>query len=251
MKKMTTTTKTLVKPQTWTERIFGLNNHTSQQRKNKRDNKHDVPGLINDRPHVTIIAGKKGSGKSRLCCDLLLTTWRFCYKEIVFVSPTFRAQHDTLWSRLSPDGITVYETLSDSFVEDLLQRVSTRKDIPTLLILDDVGEEFRKVNARVVNLLVCNSRHYNLSIVCLHQRLTQSPTIVRANADVVIAFAACSYTEIECLWRMVATVPRKQFQAMFASCTQAPHSFMVSIVDKGGRLRFYQSDFKTPVSSTI
>jgi hypothetical protein len=89
-----------------------------------------------------------------------------------------------------------------------------------LLILDDLGLQVTKTDPKLVNRLVSNSRHYNLSIVCLHQRLTQAPTIMRANADVVIAFSACSYPEIECLWKMVSTVPRREFATMFSEATQ-------------------------------
>ena len=212
----------------------------------KTNDKYNCPGIINDRPHVTLLVGKKGSGKSHLCCKLLLTSWRFKYDEIVFVSPTFRAQYEGLWSKLSPDGITVHESLTEHFIETLMDRVS-KNNTSTLLILDDCGEEFRKIRPRVVNMLVSNSRHYKLSIVCLHQRLTQASPIVRANCDCVVAFSACSYTEVECLWKIMSTIPRREFQAMFAAATQTPHSYMVSVIDKGGRLRFYQKDFTTEI----
>jgi hypothetical protein len=146
---------------------------------------------------------------------------------------------------LSPEGITVHEQLTEELIERIMKTVSAKGNGSTLLILDDLGEEFRKISPRIVNMLVSNSRHYKLSIICLHQRLTQAPPILRANADVVIAFSACSYTEIECLWKMVATTQRTKFQLMFNDATQEPHSYLVSMVDKGGRLRFYRKDFKT------
>ena len=240
----------IVKTQTWIQSILSstttLTSNQQETKKKKKTckcDKYDYKGLITDRPHLTLICGKKGSGKSHLCCKLLLTSWRYKYDDVIFVSPTFRSQFDGLWNKLSPDGIVVHETLTEDLVNNILASVSNNKQRKTLLVLDDCGEEFRKISPRVVNLLISNSRHYNLSIVCLHQRLLQSPPIVRSNADVVIAFAACSYQEIECLWKMVATVPRRQFQAMFAECTQTQNSFMVcmvSLVDKGGRLKFYQ-----------
>jgi hypothetical protein len=218
---------------------------TQKKKKPKVTDKYDYPGLITDRPHITVVAGKKGSGKTHLACRLLLTSFRFKYDHIIFVSPTFRAQYDGLWSKLSPDGITVYEQLTEQLIESIMKTVSAKGNGSTLLILDDLGEEFRKISPRTVNMLVSNSRHYKLSIICLHQRLTQAPPILRANADVVIAFSACSFTEIECLWKMVATTQRKTFQLMFNDATQEPHSYLVSMVDKGGRLRFYKKDFKT------
>ena len=204
-----------------------------------------MPGLITDRPHVTIIAGRKGSGKTHLLCRLLLTAWWGVYDRIVFVSPTFKSQFDSLWCQLSPEGITVHESLEDSFIENLLQSVSTSTRHSTLLVMDDIGEDLRKTPPAMLNKLVSNSRHYKLSIVCLHQKMTQSPTIVRANADCIISFPACSFLEREALWREISTVDRKTFQRIFTDATVEQHSFLVSTIDKGGILKNYKSDFST------
>jgi hypothetical protein len=237
---------TIVKTQSWMATLFNSQPQPTQKKtKPKVTDKYEYPGLITDRPHITVVAGKKGSGKSHLACRLLLTSFRFKYDHIIFVSPTFRAQYDGLWSKLSPDGITGPEQLTEQLIETIMKTVSAKGNGSTLLILDDVGEEFRKISPRTVNMLVSNSRHYKLSIICLHQRLTQAPPILRANADVVIAFSACSYVEVECMWKMVATTQRKAFQLMFNDATQEPHSYLVSMVDKGGRLRFYKKDFRT------
>ena len=208
-----------------------------------------LPGLINDRPHVTLICGRKGSGKSFLCCKLLCswTGWRGVYDEIIFVSPTFKSQFDGLWSKIDPAGVTVHERIDEQFIENLLQEQSTSTK-NSLLILDDCGEDLRKVSPSTVNKLVSNSRHYKLSIICLHQKLTQSPTIMRANADSVVSFAACSYLERDCLWREVSTVDKKEFLRIFNQATTEKHSFLVSTIDKGGRLRFYESDFTTTIT---
>ena len=40
-------------------------------------------------------------------------------------------------------------------------------------MLDDLGEELKKIEPRLINLLVSNSRHYRLSIINLHQKLTR------------------------------------------------------------------------------
>jgi hypothetical protein len=50
---------------------------------------------------------------------------------------------------------------------------------------------------------------------------------------------------------MVASVPRKDFQVMFNDATQKPHSFLVSMIDKGGRLRHYHMDFTTEIKPML
>ena len=196
---------------------------------------------------VTLIVGRKGSGKSHLVVKLLMNDWCGVFHDIVIVSPTFQAQFQGLWSKLSPNGITVHESITDELIEKLLrQTAGATRD--TLLILDDLGQDLRNIKQSVLNKLVSNSRHYRLSIICLHQKLTQSPTIFRANADCFISFASCSYLEREALWREISTVDKKTFNRMFASATRQAHSFMVSTIDKGGALVNYHSDFCTLLS---
>ena len=193
---------------------------------------------------MTLICCRKGSGKSHLACRLLKTAWCGVYDEIIFVSPTFRSQFHGLWSQLSPEGIVVHEKFDESFVENLMlqQSVSTKN---SLLILDDNGEDMKKVLPSTINKLVSNSRHYRLSIICLFQKITQAPTILRANADSIISFPACSYLEREALWKEISTCDRKTFQRIFNEATEKKHSFLVSIIDKGGRLRHYRDDVVT------
>ena len=193
---------------------------------------------------VTLVVGRKGSGKSHLVVELLMSDWCGLYHDIIIISPTFQAQFKGLWSKLSPKGIIVHESITDELVEQLMRQTagSTRD---TLLVLDDLGEDLRKMSQTVLNKLVSNSRHYRLSIVCLHQKLTQAPTIFRANTDSFISFASCSFLEREALWREISTVDRKTFNRIFAEATQQPHSFMVSTISKGGALELYKNDFCT------
>lgn len=189
---------------------------------------------------MTIFIGRKGSGKSHLLCRLLKDkrAWRGIYDEIIFVSPTFRSQFEKLWSQLAPDGITVHEQLTEEFLTQLLQSQSNSTQ-DTLLILDDCGDDIKRISPSTINKLVSNSRHYKLSMISLHQKLTQAPTILRANADCVISFSASAFLEREALWREMAITDRKTFLAMFNTATEQKHSFLVcTLVD--GRLRFFQ-----------
>lgn len=220
------------------------------KKKTRRNNakRYKLPGLINDRPHITCIVGRVGSGKSHLCVRLLKTVWCGIYDEIIICSTTFQAQYNKLWSQISPEGISVYPELNDSFIDYVLNRVSRQTNTNTLLILDDNGEQMRKCNPQHVNLLVSNSRHYNLSICSLNQKLSQLPTIFRANVSTFLSFPACSWLEREALWKEVSCVDRKTFRRIFDMATTQKHTFLCSTIDKGGRLRFFHSDMKREIT---
>ena len=89
-----------------------------------------------------------------LCCKLLLTSYRFCFDRIIFISPTFRAQHSTLWNQISPEGVEVHEQLTETLVQKLYDELSAKQNCSckktTLLVLDDLGEELKKIEPRLI-----------------------------------------------------------------------------------------------------
>ena len=85
-----------------------------------------ILGLISDRPHVTLFVGKKGSGKTSLFLKFLLHPNGYLgkYDRIIFISPTFRSQFVSTWSKLHPQGIKVYEEVTD----DLLAKIIAEQE---------------------------------------------------------------------------------------------------------------------------
>ena len=193
---------------------------------------------------ILIICGKKGSGKSTLMLKLLKTVLKGVYHEIIFVSPSFKAQFKSLWCALDPEGITVYEQANNDLIKKFLDHHSDPSR-NTLIIFDDNSSDLRKLNPEMFGRLICNSRHYRISMVFLSQSYVQNLPIVRCNTDCYVTFASCSYTERERFYKEVACIERKQFHEYFNRATEKPHSFMVAVIDKGGRMQFYNSDFKT------
>ena len=148
-------------------------------------------------------------------------------------------QWEKSWSKLHRKGLTVYTLLSDALLDKIYNDCSISKE-HTLIISDDMDETWRKVDSHKVNKLISNSRHLPISMIFLSQSIVQLPTIVRRNADSFCMFGACSYCEIELIWKEVSLVSRKQFWRMFTSSTKKPYGFLVcSIVE--GKLSFYDS----------
>jgi energy-coupling factor transporter ATP-binding protein EcfA2 len=217
-----------------------------QTTKLPQKNEERFPALLINKPHITLVCGAKGSGKSQLVCRLLLTAYKKVYDEIIFVSPTFESQIKSLWGKLSPEGIRVVDDLSQEFVDGfLIDQSKSSKN--TLLVLDDVGQAQRQLKGNSWMKLIANSRHYKLSIISLHQKLTQADTCIRVNADTIVCFPSCSYGEREALYKARSTVDRKTFMDLFRSATIEDYSFLVCTV-RSGNLRFYMSDFKTDIT---
>ena len=196
-----------------------------------------------------MIVGKKGSGKSKLFCDLLLDPQGYNkkYDRIIFISPTFRTQYEGLWKALDPKGITVYEEVSDKLLAQIIdEQFATGKNC--LVVCDDCGESLRHIPQDDLNKFISNSRHLNLSVVFLCQKISQMPTIVRANTDCFIVFAACSQIELDALFREVSIVDKKQFLHLFRSVTDKPHAYLcISVI--AGKISFF-ANCKEPIDVT-
>ena len=195
-------------------------------------------GLANEKPHVTLFCGRKGSGKTSLLLKLLKDKegYRNVYQEIIIISPTFRLQSQ--WETISGEGIAVYE----QFSEDILNKTynGQQPHINSLLILDDCGEDIKRVNQTVFNKLISNSRHLNCSIIALCQKMSQAPTILRSNTDVFAVFSACSIRETEILWAEIGILDKKRFHEIFTDATKDQYSCFVCSMEKG-KLHFYKN----------
>jgi hypothetical protein len=195
-------------------------------------------GLIVEKPHITLFVGRKSSGKTHLLIKLLKDKdgYKNQYEEIIIVSPTFKLQ--PVWKQLSPEGISIFESFSDAVLEKIYKE--QQSNVNTLLILDDNGDDLRKVSPSIFNKLISNSRHLNCSIIALLQKLSQAPTILRSNADVFIVFSACSVRERDALHSEIGTVDKKTFEKMFNECTSEQYSaFVASIIN--GQIRFHKN----------
>ena len=196
------------------------------------------PAIIHDKPHFTIICGRKGSGKTNLTVKLLRSVWKGIYDSVVVISPTFLLQQN-VWSQIKPEGIRVYLQFRHDTIENLLTEQTQNRN-KLLLLIDDVGEDvLRDVATRpLMHKLIANSRHLRTSIVWLAQKLTQIPTYARANTDVFINFASLSTRERQALYDEVSICSLPAFTKMFNESTKEPYStFCASF--QNGKLEYY------------
>ena len=161
------------------------------------------------------------------------------YDEIIILSATFKTQYDILWSKISNVGVTVYEELDEAVIETIYQRqMGSKKHL--LILSDDLDEQWRKMDTKLLNKLVTNSRHCNISMIFLIQKMTMCPTIIRSQADCICAFSACSFAEFESLHREFSVVDKKRFHEMFTMVTNEPYHFLTICV-QGGKIRMFDS----------
>ena len=202
-------------------------------------------GIIDNTNHITLLIGRKGSGKTYLLIEILLSDWKGVYDDIIIVSPTFKLQNSA-WGKIDTGaGFTIYDNFDENTLAEIYNNKLQNSARKTLLILDDNGEDIKKIRQSIFNKLISNSRHMNMSMVVLLQKLTQAPTILRSNADTFAAFSACSIRERDALFKEIGILEKKEFAKYFNHCTEKQHcAFVASVIQ--GEIKLFDN-FKSEI----
>ena len=122
----------------------------------------------------------------------------------------------------------LYDQLEDEFKEAQLDG----DEVPRFLIIfDDVGFDgnlaSRTIKENIINKLVCNGRHVNISTIFSVQKYSQANTTIRSQLTGAI-FGKTSMKEIELIASdMNFFNTKKQFVEMFRNATEGKRDFLV------------------------
>ena len=162
---------------------------------------------------------------------------KWIYDRIIIFSGTFKTQYEKLWCKLSPKNITVYEELDETVLTKIYEEQLGSKEF-VLILSDDMDEQWKRLDSGLMNKVITNSRHCNLSLCFLLQRMYMAPTIIRSNADCVVAYSTSCHREFEAIYNEFSHCSKKEFHKFFVEATKEPYSFLVCCV-QGGKVEMY------------
>ena len=162
---------------------------------------------------------------------------KLIYDRIIIFSGTFKTQYEILWCKLSSKGIVVFEELDETVLMKIYEEQLGSKE-HVLILSDDMDEQWRRLDTGLINKIITNSRHCNLSLCFLVQKMSMVGTIIRSNADCVVAYATSCHREFEAIYNEFSHCSKKEFHKFFVEATKEPYSFLVCCV-QNGRAEFY------------
>lgn len=194
------------------------------------------PLLLNNNSCVYIISGRRGAGKSTLALSLLNSrkAWRKRFDNIFLISGTAKSDKKfrKLVGELSEDG-----KFSDHLDEDVVNEIfqtcqeanrsteGTKKPLH-LMLLDDVIMDLPKSRQSLLNRLVIQSRHHNLTLCLITQKYNLVPTVIRANADLISFFPSLNAKEVQ-TFQEDLNLGRALFERIYREATgDDPQSFL-------------------------
>ena len=213
--------------------------------RDKNDSYYTPVDRLFDLPFRLLINGKSQlSGKTSVILNLLLNP-QFGYSNYFEGDDITIVSNNKLDNKLSmmadkldiPDENRIefdeahlqilYEDMEEQFQEDVADGMKPKNK---LIIFDDCGYSgsLRSYNkGNIIDKMICNGRHLNLSQIYTSQRFSQCSTCLRTNLTGAIMFST-SMKELELIAEdFNYTESKKQFIKMFRETTKIPRSFMV------------------------
>lgn len=217
-----------------------------------------------DLPSKLLVIGKSLlSGKSSLIINLLARP-EF-YKDLIkpeyiyIVSPTL---HQEKWQKLINHLDIPQENLYNSYNTDEMQdlydmvkeefeemKAQGERPPQRVIIFDDLAFSglFSSSSSHKDNLIdamVCNGRHYLLSVWILAQKYTQLGTVLRENATALIIYEATNKQLEQISDDHDSTTNRKEFIKQMKLATKEKHNFF--FINYSKTPRFYHN-FDKPI----
>jgi len=152
---------------------------------------NDIPEPLERKPHVYLIVGAKGSGKSSLMVSLLTSkkkpykAYRGKFHSVLLNMPKSSADSIKGKPFASLPASNFYSNFNEAFLDKIYETAeeNTEEEHQTLCILDDCSSKLKTNRAMIdkLTLLVHKHRHLRLSIWILVQDLISCPLAIRKN----------------------------------------------------------------------
>jgi len=214
-----------------------------------------VAAPLMDTSHFYIISGASGSGKSNLIVNLLKSnkttkdkkhkkSYRNAFDNIILVSPSAHTIKDSPLENISDDqkfgsiSEEVFE-LVDSMTDDAIQ-----ENKHTLLILDDISSQLRmKENEKILNQLIKNRRHLNLSIWIVTHKSTDASPALRSNANLIFLFRPKTTREIDTIQSEYMMMPKSRADEIMNAAYKDRYDFLLidTSLRTGSDFRYFRN----------
>jgi predicted ATP-binding protein involved in virulence len=198
-----------------------------------------------DKSFVTILSGKRGSGKSTMLLELLTQGGLLdAYDLVVFVCPNFRFDKSIkmyLQDRENKCKFIVYEEYHPNIVETIFDNQNPDDDNTVLLVLDDCisQDKFRKNNSTDKLASVATvGRNRRISLLVTTQSLRSVHPDIRKNASFLLIFKCDHKGEMDSIYQDYGFGTLKEFCEWFQKKINKKHTALLLNQDAYDRKAF-------------
>ena len=217
------------------------------------NHKADEPFGVNDYSHIFLDVGKRGSGKTTVCLNLLKTHYKKFFDKIYLFSSTGKRdpKMKKLIDELERTG-QFYEEVDNDKIDQVLQEIEENNELikeeddrkaRNLIIFDDMIHALDKTTTKnsSFNKLITGNRHYKCCLWVISQRYNMLSTLLRSNADLIAMFKTDNKGELKTLETDI-NINQKLFNDAYNFCCNEPNSFMLINMQMGKPIIYKKFD---------
>ena len=180
------------------------------------------------------VIGKRGSGKSYLAIQLLIskTGLKDKFDDIILISPTM--DYDRKWEFLDISEKKKFREFSQELVDVLFtmfeQKSNKNPDERYLIVFDDCvsSHQFNKrTNYSALNKLAFLGRHINVSMVIISQKYKAIPFQVRSQFDYLVLFNTSNHSEYRAIEEEIGIGDRTKWKDIWKECFNEKYDYML------------------------
>lgn len=198
------------------------------------------PSHVFKHPFLIAIPAKRGSGKTTVMINMLLSQYKDFFHRIYIWSPTMH-QEAMQCIKLNPDHC--FEQYNDTQFLDIIKDLKKSEGERALMILDDItGSNILKQRANnEINKFFFNHRHFpkalkkvgGTSIMMAIHSYNMIPRPIRINLTGAMVFRTFEDKEIEIIRQdLKRNLSDEQFNILFQFATANKHDFLcVNLTD--------------------
>jgi len=150
-------------------------------------------------------------------------------------SPLENISDDQKFDSISEDMFDLIDSMTEDGVEE---------NKHTLLILDDVSSQLRtKENEKMLNQLVKNRRHLNLSIWIVTHKVTDAPPSMRSNANLIFLFNPKTNKEVLTIQEEYMMMPKTRATELMDAAYKDRYDFLLidTSLRTGSDFRYFRN----------
>jgi hypothetical protein len=178
--------------------------------------------------------GSAGSGKTSMLVNMLTSphAHKKAFSAVHCIIPAHSVA--SLKMNIFTKHPRMHDELNFLTLDRIYEQVTKdgERKLNSILIMDDVTASLKNLDVQMLlKKLICNRRHYRLSIICLIQTYNAMPLAIRNTISHLACYKPRNKKEMTAIWKELILLDRETGEALQRFVFDKPYDFLFACAD--------------------